>query len=300
MKKVFVGIAMAGSIAITGIIAASVWQEEKLSISKGEDTPVLENIQASNLQEKVNPLNLESKQDVQERLLNSYHFFDKAKGSFVYTSTNNGMSVQVDYKLKWTDKKIQYNAKISDKASDAGHEIGYSEGEFTTIDHGTKVFEKFKWDITDKGEFKRIEDVYVKHSDGTMEYVYPNTSLNLGMAEKSLHAKEIAVGFLENQDLWKISGTELLLGREVVVIEGAFDEYYQDKLGSTYTLWMDQNTGILLKYETYGEKGQVITSLKTTEFKVSEDFEVENLAKKIPANYKKMEPVQQNNYGNNS
>lgn len=302
MRKVLVGLAIAGSIAIGGIITTAELQEAKQSNLPGKVAPLVKKAQGSNAKETVNPLNLESKTEIQERLLNSYHFFDKAKGSFVYISANSGMNVQVDYKLKWTDKKVQYHAKITDRASEVGHEIGYSDGEFTTIDHGEKVFESFKWDINDKGEFKQIDDVYVTHQDGSKEYVYPNTNLNLGMAEKSLHAKEIAIGFLENQDLWKVHETQPLLGREVVVIDGTFDEYYQDKLGSAYTLWMDRNTGILLKYETYGDNGQTISSLYTTEFKVSEDFVVEGLSKKVPANYKKFERNQnsENRSTNNS
>jgi len=289
MKKVLIGLAIAGSVAIGGIITTTELLEAKVSKTPGEVTKLRNKTQGSSVKEKVNPLNVDSKKEVQERLLNSYHFFEKAKGTFVYISSNSGMNVQVDYKLKWTDKKVQYHAKIIDRTSGVGHELGFSDGEFTTIDHGGKVFESFKWDINDKGEFKQIEDVYVTHQDGSKEFVYPITNLNLGMAEKSLHAKEIAIGFLENQELWRVSKTDLLLEREVVVIEGKFDEYYQDKLGSTYTLWMDRNTGILLKYETYGDKGQTITSLNTTDFKVKEDFEVEGIAKKVPSNYKEFE-----------
>lgn len=278
MRRILVGLSFTASIGIAGILLAGSW--EGLSSSKENEQPVeTSSKQVANAsvdKEAVNPLDVSSKEEVQERLLNTYHFYDKVQGSFNYFSNDVGFDYTVDYKLKWKEKKVQYQVKVTENKKQMSDEILYSDGKMVILYHNAKTYETFEYPIEDKGELKKVKDTYKKNQDGTKEYSYPQNNLNLGLAENSLHPKEIAVGFLEDYNSWNITGIEELLGRETVVIEGKFDSFYQEKLKSnSFKLWMDRNTGILLKYETYGLEGQVIDGLVTTDFKINGDFSVD-------------------------
>lgn len=292
MRKVIAGAALVCSIGIAGILVSTEMSETddpSRPAEKKQVEPSVAKVNAAKVKETIYPLNITNQQEVQERMLNSYHFFDTVKGSFHFTSNDVGYDYTVKYQLKWKDKKVQYHVKTTDLKKQTTEEQSYANGETTILYTNDKIFEKIKQDIRDKGEFLETEKAIVKNSDGSKEYHYPETDLNLGMAENSLHAKEIALGFLEDYSLWKVRGTEKMLSRNAVVIDGKFSPYYQEKLhAKTFTLWMDENTGIILKSETYTEAGEVVDRLETTDFKIRNEFEVET--PKIPADFVEYSP----------
>lgn len=304
MRRLLVGISFTVSIGIVGILLVGNW--EGLSSTKGLEQPVktlspIETVYASVEKEVVNPLDITNKEEVKERLLNTYHFYDKVQGSFHYFSNDVGFDYTIDYKLKWKEKKVQYQVKVVENNKQLIDEISYLDGQMVFLYHGAKTYETLEYPIEDKGEFKKVKDTYITNKDGSKEYYYPEINLNLGLAENSLYPKEIAVGFLEDYNSWNITDVENFLGRETVVIDGKLDAFYQEKLKSNrFKLWMDKNTGILLKYETYSSEGQIVDGLETTAFKINGDFSVEDKSKKIPSNYKKFDPNFSNdNYSTN-
>jgi len=288
MKKMVASIALIGCVAIASVWGSAEWSDLKKKIGKQEEKAITVTVNAATNEiqqqnENINPLDLKNQEAIQERMLNSYQYFNSVKGSFHYASKDIGFDYTVNYQLKWKNKKVKYYVKTVENNKNVIDELSYDTGELKAIYPNVKKYEKIKVDIKSKGESKKIGEVVVKNSDGTKEYRYPETQLNLGMAENSLHSKEIAVGFLEEKNLWTVKRTEQLLGRQVVVIEGTLNSYYQEKLkADTFTLWMDQNTGILMKYETIRNE-EIIDLLETTNIKIDEEFEVDIVT--IPTTY---------------
>jgi len=288
MKKIIACFTLISCVAIGSVWGLAEWSDIKKKIGKQEEKAITVKVNAATneVQQKkeiANSLDLKNQEAIQERMLNSYQFFNSVKGSFHYASKDVGFDYTVNYQLKWKNKMVKYYVKTVENNKNAIDELSYDAGELKTIYPNVKKYEKIKLDIKNKGEFKKIGEVVVRNSDGTKEYRYPETQLYLGMAENSLHSKEIAVGFLEEKNLWTVKRTEQLLGRQVVVIEGTLNPYYQEKLmADTFTLWMDQSTGILMKYETI-RNGEIIDLLETTNIKIDEEFEVETVA--IPTTY---------------
>jgi len=66
-------------------------------------------------------------------------------------------------------------------------------------------------------------------------------------------------------DKWSPVGAHVEDQRAVVVTEGTFDEQTGAELGaSTYRIWSDKATGLLLKYEYYDASGRVILEWEAT------------------------------------
>jgi hypothetical protein len=139
-----------------------------------------------------------------------------------------------------------------------------------------------------------VKSRYEYSSDGVV-YVFRNDPTYMGIASESLFPQETALWYLEDQSLWSIKKrTENILGREVVVIDGEFEDYYVKNRGATsYKLWVDIKTGILLQLEEYSNK-EIINSLYTKSIEVDrKKFSKTNLNENIfnvtpPKGYKEI------------
>ena len=231
--------------------------------------------------------NLSEKDALQEKMLNSIHFFNTAEGKFDYSSNDIGFHYHVDYRLDMTKADARYAISVTD--GNLKEETIYSGGQLLDVFPDKKEYRKAAVEnAKTKGEFKKLKDTVKKTANGTNEYYYPETSIQLGLAGTSLHSKEIAIGFLEDHSLWEIRGKEKTLNRQSVVVEGHFSVFYQDKLhASTFKLWIDEKTGILLNYETYDAKSHVVDALHTTEITI--DKPISLISADAPPTFKKIE-----------
>lgn len=299
----FLAIAVIGLfLLVTGVYSQLTPEKPGKKADPGKDVFVAEH-QAKRIEtekkaaaavsiEAINPIDLTNKDEIQERMLNSYQFFDTAKGSFRYYSVEVPFDDLVEYKVKMKDNDYKLYVKLTRKKDNIGEEF-YDNGKYTSIYHDSKIYDSFEMPAAkEKGKFKTVKEVYTKTPDGAKAYEYPDPPIQFGSAGNSLHSKEIAAGFLENQDQWDVEGVEDYLKRKAVVIAGNFGDYYKEKLSSVrFKIWMDQNTGILLKFATYDQEGNIVDALETIEIRINENFPVESAAKKIPAGYEKYVPL---------
>jgi outer membrane lipoprotein-sorting protein len=82
----------------------------------------------------------------------------------------------------------------------------------------------------------------------------------IGLAQNSLFPYEIASNYTRDLEKWEIEKqNEELVGHNTLVLSGELDSYASDKTKSaTFRFWVDKDTGILLKYETYNSSGEVV------------------------------------------
>ncbi|UII57518.1 hypothetical protein LS684_08825 [Cytobacillus spongiae] len=278
MKRTLISIAAIITFSIIMIssgLIEQIWDGQKDRSNKGESE------QIAHLEKNIStaapiPASL-SKEAIQEKMLNSIHYFDSAKGSFRYTSEAAGFDVTVDYKVKLKKNEVAYQIKETNHLQgESSYEHVYEEGQIYDIFHDSNEFLKtdtFK--INDKGPIQKVKGSIKTVAGGQKEYYYPATSIQLGAAGTSLHSKEIALGFLENYQLWDVKGKEDFLGRKALLIEGTFSEYYQKKLSAySYQLIMDEATGIVFQLEIRSTDGKVLDSLTTTDIKINETVSI--------------------------
>ncbi|WP_433747960.1 sigma-E factor regulatory protein RseB domain-containing protein [Falsibacillus pallidus] len=291
VKKFMAAGAIAAAVGIAGIYGLSEWNHPK---EKKEVHAVHTNFKrasapaASTPKETIFPLDLSDQDAIQERMLNSYNYFDSAKGSFRYYSETVPFDLIIDYKLQMKNK-VSYSTSLLNQATGLKTEETFDGNNLISLNHNDKTYQTQPYNVQSKGQYMKLKNAVTKNGDGTKNYNYPATGIELGYAGTSLHSKEIALGFLEDHSLWKASRRENILGRTAIVIDGTFDDSFQRKLSAkTFTLWMDQNSGILLKMELYNANGRSIEGIETKDIKINEAFDVES--PKIPKDFKQFRP----------
>lgn len=110
----------------------------------------------------------------------------------------------------------------------------------------------------------------------------PRVSVNLKGEPEYYHRQDPAmayganeVTFPENYGFWLASGYDIIgqekvVGRDATVLTGKLDAYLASKHKATdYKMWVDSQTGILLKLIETNEAGEVITLIEVKEIFVN-------------------------------
>lgn len=75
----------------------------------------------------------------------------------------------------------------------------------------------------------------------------------------------MAVFLLDDFSKWNIAGTEEITGRECYIIEGICDFPTGKENVTTFKIWTDSITGIVMKYEGANQDGVVVDYICVTE-----------------------------------
>jgi outer membrane lipoprotein-sorting protein len=197
-----------------------------------------------------------TKEEIVSILLNANKKFETAKGSYEEYNVANGKII-VDYQLITTGEQKGGYSKVF---------IISQNGE-KTINESQYFDKNYVWQINYQHKN------YVKD---------PNSGGNrpmIGIAQNSLFPYEIVNNYLGEFNNWEIEKqNEELLGHNTIVTKGILSEYAKGKHKSnTFRFWVDKDTGILLKYETYNEKGEVVNYIHPNEFIINGPIDREAL-----------------------
>lgn len=109
------------------------------------------------------------------------------------------------------------------------------------------------------------EDRITVSDDGLPSYAYRENATNCFRASYCLYPQEIAYSYLKDFSMWEITGEEMYLDRNCVVINGTLCDYTATKHGiSDFTMYVDKETGILM--QLFGtNNGDEISLIKVTE-----------------------------------
>ena len=107
-----------------------------------------------------------------------------------------------------------------------------------------------------------------KYGEGYSYPIRPYAE-NLIHGASRIEPVQIILDYLINFDIWEISGEETYIGRECVVITGRYTDNeiwsYNDYLiGGGFTLYIDKETGWLLKSADYDPYGSPVRWMITT------------------------------------
>ena len=189
------------------------------------------------------------------KLLNCVEYYNYAAGK-IETNMFNGNLFTVEY---WVDmcEGTGYQHVLS---FDFDEEVFVGEGNVRTVGHSHNDEMVLPMHYK-SGDISTIEDdeKRITTYDGEPCHEYKVDPTNLHCSSTfSLYPQEMTFGFLENKDLWDITGRTEYLGREVVIVQGTTAPAYGQKLNvSTFTMTIDCKTGILLKFEGYGPSGEL-------------------------------------------
>ena len=257
------------------------------------------NSQVTPLEEKDTAV---TKEDIHYKMLNSIQFYEKAKGSFIFHSDSLNEDKQVDYNVKVKNGAFSKVKVISNNSS--SYESMYSSLDQTYTEEN--LDEKNYWKMKaapvsenskeiPKTKLGQKEEIATRYSQKNgIQKVYTNLPdpSYMGYPSISLYPQDVALGYLEDYNNWDIvSNNEKLNNLDVVVIQGNLNRSYQEKHGAlTFKLWVQKDTGILLKLEEYNGNGKTVESLKTTDIKLDSKVTDQNYKIAIPSNFKEVKP----------
>lgn len=223
-------------------------------------------------------------------MLNSIDHFNTAKGSFEYfTGTDN---LLIEYQVDLSENAKSYekvqgiatknHPSLKEGTLEPGYEIATYDGRSlnnynsrstdfqtnsVTKDSKPQTYSVQTPKITIK-ERNQLKDSSIdKRIIGTGEektYISRRDPAYMRIAKTSLFPEDFAMGYMEDQTKWNITGQENIAGIDTLIIEGELNNYYSQKYNAgKFKLNVDPNTGILLQLEVKDSSNNVKQSLKT-------------------------------------
>lgn len=230
---------------------------------------------------------------IYDRMLNTMDYYGILQGKFRTTQFYSGVDYEVEYFVDGEDNQsfermIDYggNNARSGEALPEHEMVSYYDGKtyqeaiITYDDSGKRSMpekEIIHTSNEDAEERKNLDFVALvkpssrvqTDSDGINTYYYRQSPNALGFSRASLEPQELTIGYLRDFSTWEISRQETLLDRSCSVIQGTLSGDYSEKLHTTdFTLWVDNETGVLLQLEGYSADGELSETLTTSEFQV--------------------------------
>ncbi|OIK14265.1 hypothetical protein BIV60_12225 [Bacillus sp. MUM 116] len=216
----------------------------------------------------------ESKSDPKTQLLykmrDTVDTFTTVKGNFVESSKRDGES-NVEFVVQEGDHPESY---VKSTSKDRRTEDIYTGKYFASKVNGTFAHIAHAAPPGPNKFNKKSPLVLEKMPDGSKLYNTRPDHAQTGRAEAIVAPLTYAIGYLENQEKWSFQPDERLLGREVTVVSGELSDYFKEKhQAETFKYWIDKQTGMVLKRETYDKQGKIVDKL-----------EVKNLEINVPIN----------------
>ncbi|MDR4886029.1 hypothetical protein RGU12_00535 [Fredinandcohnia sp. QZ13] len=187
-----------------------------------------------------------TKDEVYKKLLSSGKF-DTVKGEYeIQTVIHDGikMSSNVKYSLGLSPLKGGYSVEAYNQGGSVANTITYyKEDTLWTLDSVSKTYSERRY----------------------------RNSVQPPIARSSLFPREITLNYLKSLDNWEIEiQNEKILTHNTIVIKGNLNEYAAEKHSAkTFRFWIDKDSGVLLKYETYNGKGEVVDYLYPKELQIN-------------------------------
>jgi hypothetical protein len=216
-----------------------------------------------------------AKHDVLNNLLNTVDYFQSASGKFEKYDKykdNSTSKVEVEYKISLKNLVGGYEKIINipdEKVTGSKittNEWFYNNQSIWNIDNDTKTYVTYEYETKGKREVVNPKDVFLlpirKLYDSEDKF---RESPPSGISGLSLFPYEMTAKYLRFDSLWNIEKqNEEVLGHNTIVLRGSIDKSivnFMQPDENSFRFWVDKDTGLLLKFEIYNEKGEIISYL---------------------------------------
>ncbi len=220
---------------------------------------------------KISALAITDEPSCYHKTLNSVDYFNYANG-VIETNMAGDDLLTIEYCVDMVNKESYQHSK----SNDFDEEVYSADGQTITIDNmsetnNTHIGSAYYEENMECAQYQTIasdKQRITTDENGIKSYNYRMNPTNLHYASTfSLFPQEMIFGFLADQNLWEIKGTDEYLDREVTVITGTTEKNYGQKLNTdTFTMYFDNSTGIMLLFEGYDINGNLTNYSRTTEF----------------------------------
>lgn len=217
------------------------------------------------------------KDEIYYKMLNSIDYFSTAKVSFsalfpgfdaeqnytIETNIDTGVSHQT-----CSDNFIQtYSATDTAEAYET-----YSDGnvirEYNNLDRTFYTVSSIQERCSATEEWGTSDRYYVDEN-GNPHYRYRSNPTNADMAGECLFPQVSAFAYLTDKNLWTVGENVNYCNRECYAISGSVNESYAAQIGAeTFMMYVDRETGILLKLCAYDATGTPVSTMTVSEIQI--------------------------------
>lgn len=204
-----------------------------------------------------------TKEEILTKMINTVDYFKTASGQY-----------KMHYGHIPAEYEVEYNISIGEipggvsKTTEAvnGKKVVNSEyylgGSVWSLSEETKTFREFKYaDYDNFGQPITLDEAFSGN-----DVTYYRGRPPIGVANETLFPYEIASNYTRDLNSWEIEKqNEELLGHNTLVIKG--NKIHRDF--QSFRFWVDKDTGILVKYETYNSAGEVVDYLHPTRLEIN-------------------------------
>lgn len=207
-----------------------------------------------------------TKEEILTKMINTVDNFETATGEFkMHYGHSPGFSV-VEYAIDLENFSGGFGKRtnVVDKKEITSEY--YSKGTVWTVSEQTKSYTESKYgEESRRGTPLKIEDAFSVDSEGNNVTTYRERP-PIGVANATLFPYEIASNYTRDLNKWEIEKqNEELLSHNTLVIKGS--KNHRDF--QSFRFWVDKDTGILLKYETYNAKGDIVDYLHPIKLEIN-------------------------------
>ncbi|MBR3447309.1 MAG: hypothetical protein IKH27_05870 [Oscillospiraceae bacterium] len=212
---------------------------------------------------------LEAKSYLYHMMLNSIDYFSTAEGEMIY-GISGGQII-----IRFQTDDTAHKSYEYEQSGEGAYETYFSGSDeafssfLTNVDLTAGTYSRNFCSVDNQNDFiMRDNDRRSSLPDGTGLAFNRMDGMNLGIScSCCLFPQSIAMSRLDDFDLWHITGTETVLGRNCAAIEGVHS-------GNAISLLVDIGTGILMKYEERNADGLQTDYSEVTALTVDEPVSV--------------------------
>jgi outer membrane lipoprotein-sorting protein len=206
-----------------------------------------------------------TKEEILTKMLNTVDHFETAKGEFKVVSGGTLGETLIEYELSLNNKfggyiKENYITEVGEKITS----IYYKDGIRWTIDENSASYAEGTYNL--ETQESKSEVLTSKEAFSGDEVASFRASPYIGGAGVSLFPNGFAYNYARDINSWDIENqNEEILGHNTLVIKGEANNIYSQ----SFRMWVDKDTGILVKYETYNSEGKIVEYLYPTKLEIN-------------------------------
>lgn len=206
---------------------------------------------------------IEMKSYIYHMMLNSVDYFNTAEGSMTY-AMNMNCPISIDFQTD-IEKQTAYESEYQ---NDQKIMEVYVADEMEYVVNSDNL----TYDASGKGQpiefYISDNDRVISLDNGEILAVNRNDITNLGISGNScLFPQSYAMSHLVDFSAWEISAKEKVLDRECVLINGVYE-------GNQFKMYVDLNTGILLKYENFNANDELTGYVEANSIFIDEEISI--------------------------
>ncbi|MBS4190384.1 hypothetical protein KHA94_09245 [Bacillus sp. FJAT-49705] len=207
-----------------------------------------------------------TKEEILTKMINTVDYFETARGEYkIHYSFNPGYEI-VEYAISLKHEPGGYGKRTLDTGEISSQEF-YKDGILWSLNESSKTYmeSRVMEGSQQRGTTLRLDQAFSTAFDGNPLTNYRERP-PFGTANETLFPYEIASNYTRDLSKWEIEKqNEELLGHNTLVIKGT--KNHRDF--QSFRFWVDKDTGILVKYETYNANGDIVDYLHPTKLEVN-------------------------------